>query len=115
MPVKAKTSSSTSKLKAKTSPYANSAGAESLNKTGNGEMESFSANSARSYIGKNVNLHLKDGAVIVNVQLTKIHKAAGKNNNLIEYTLANRKGSRIPLRAIAYAENLNVNLMQTSA
>ena len=50
-------------------------------------MESFSANSAKSYIGKNVNLHLKDGAVIVNVQLTKLHKGAGKNNNQIEYRL----------------------------
>lgn len=78
-------------------------------------MESFSANSAKSYLGKNVNLHLKDGAVIVNVQLTKLHKGAGKNNSQIEYHLANRKGSRVPLRSIAYAEMLNINLMKTSA
>jgi hypothetical protein len=78
-------------------------------------MESFSSNSARSYIGKNVNLHLKDGAVIINVQLTKLHKGAGKNNNLVEYTLGNRKGTRIPLRAIAYAENLNMSLMKNTA
>lgn len=115
MPVKAKTSNSTFKLKAKTSQYVSNVGAKSPTKMRNGEMESFSANSARSYIGKNVNLHLKDGAVIVNVQLTKIHKAAGKNNNLIEYSLGNRKGSRIPLRAIAYAENLNVNIMKNIA
>ncbi len=75
-------------------------------------MESFSANSARSYIGKNVNLHLKDGAVIVNVQLTKLHKGTGKNNNVIEYSLANRKGTRIPLKTIAYAENLNLSIMK---
>ncbi len=75
-------------------------------------MESFSANSARSYIGKNVNLHLKDGAVIVNVQLTKLHKGEGKNNNLSEYNLGSRKGTRIPLRTIAYAENLNLNIMK---
>jgi hypothetical protein len=74
-------------------------------------MESFSSNSARSYIGKYVNLHLKDGAVIVNVHLTKLLKGAGKNNNLIEYNLGNRKSTRIPLRTIAYAENLNINLM----
>jgi hypothetical protein len=78
-------------------------------------MESFSANSARSYIGKNVNLHLKDGAVIINVQLTKLHKGAGKNNNQIEYHLTNRKGTRVPLRSIAYAEMLNVNLMKNPA
>ncbi|MGD6807482.1 MAG: hypothetical protein ACQCN4_11050 [Candidatus Bathyarchaeia archaeon] len=78
-------------------------------------MESFSANSAKSYLGKNVNLHLKDGAVIVNVHLTKLHKGAGKNNNQIEYHLANRKGSRIPLKNIAYAEMLNANLMRNLA
>ncbi len=78
-------------------------------------MESFSANSAKSYIGKNVNLHLKDGAVIVNVQLTKLHKCAGKNNNQIEYHLANRRGARIPLRSVAYAEMLNSILMKNPA
>ncbi len=78
-------------------------------------MENFSANSAKSYIGKNVNLHLKDGAVIVNVELTRIHKGVGKNN-LIEYTAAKKhKGTRIPLRNIAWAEMLNINLMQRAA
>jgi hypothetical protein len=75
-------------------------------------MESFSSNSARSYIGRKVNLHLKDGAVIVNVQLTKIHRGIGKNNNLIEYSpSSNRKATRVPLRSIAWAEMLNINLM----
>jgi len=77
-------------------------------------MESFSGNSARSYIGKNVNLHLKDGAVIVNVHLTKIHKTAGKNNNQIEYVNGKRKTTRLPLRNIAWAEMINRNLMKNS-
>jgi hypothetical protein len=80
------------------------------------KMESFSANSARSFIGRNVNLHLKDGAVIVNVQLTKMHKGVGKNNHLIEYApLGNRKATCMPLRNIAWAEMLNINLMKNSA
>jgi hypothetical protein len=79
-------------------------------------MENFSANSARSFIGRNVNLHLKDGAVIVNVQLTKLHKGVGKNNNLIEYASScNRKTTRVPLKNIAWAEMLNMNLMKNSA
>ena len=78
-------------------------------------MESFSANSAKSYIGRNVNLHLKDGAVIVNVQLTKLKKCAGKNNNQIEYIMRNRKATRIPLRSVAYAEMLNSNIMKITA
>ena len=78
-------------------------------------MESFSANSAKSFLGRNVNLHLKDGAVIVNVQLTKLLKCAGKNNNQIEYNMGNRKATRIPLRSIAYAEMLNANIMKITA
>jgi hypothetical protein len=79
-------------------------------------MENFSANSARSFIGRNVNLHLKDGAVIINVQLTRIHKGVGKNNNLIEYSLSgNQKAIRMPLRNIAWAEMLNLNLMKIPA
>ena len=79
-------------------------------------MENFSANSARSYIGRNVNLHLKDGAVIINVQLTKLHKGQGKNNNLIEYSPSGtRKATRVPLKNIAWAEMLNINLMKNPA
>ena len=77
-------------------------------------MENFSPNSAKSFIGKNVNLHLKDGAVIINVELTRIHKGAGKNS-LIEYTAArSRRATRIPLRNVAWAEMLNRNIMQIS-
>ena len=77
-------------------------------------MENFSANSAKSYIGKNVNLHLKDGAVIVNVELTRIHKGVGKNS-LIEYTATKRRRAiRIPLRNVAWAEMLNRNIVQNS-
>ena len=78
-------------------------------------MENFSVNSAKSYIGKNVNLHLKDGAVIINVQLIGIHKGSGKNN-LIEYTpYGNRGSTRIPLRNVAWAELLNSNLLKRAA
>jgi hypothetical protein len=77
-------------------------------------MENFSANSAKSYIGKNVNLHLKDGAVIINVELTRIHKGAGKNS-LIEYTASRRRRTtRMPLRNVAWAEMLNRNIMKIS-
>jgi hypothetical protein len=75
-------------------------------------MESFSLNSAKSFIGKNVNLHLKDGSVIVNVHLTHIKKASVGKANLIEYVpYGNRKFNCIPLRNVAWAELLNINLM----
>jgi hypothetical protein len=75
-------------------------------------MENFSLNSAKSYIGKNVNLHLKDGAVIVNVQLTAIKKAELGKANLLEYIpYGNYNAKKIPLRNVAYAEMLNRNIM----
>jgi hypothetical protein len=78
-------------------------------------MESFSLNSAKSFLGKNVNLHLKDGAVIVNVQLTRIRKGDFGKGNLIEYVpYGNRKGACVPLRNIAWAELLNLSLIQTA-
>jgi len=78
-------------------------------------MENFSLNSAKSFLGKNVNLHLKDGSVIINVQLTRIRKGDLGKGNLVEYVpYGNRKLVRIPLRNIAYAEMLNLMLMQNS-
>jgi len=80
-------------------------------------MENFSLNSAKSYLGKNVNLHLKDGAVIINVQLTKLRKGAFGKGNLVEYVAYGRQkgnASCIPLRNIAWAEMLNLNLMQAA-
>jgi hypothetical protein len=79
-------------------------------------MENFGLNSAKSFLGKNVNLHLKDGAVIINVQLTGIRKGDFGKGNLLEYVpYGNRKITRIPLRNIAWAELLNLNLIQTTS
>ena len=78
-------------------------------------MQSFCLNSAKSFLGKNVNLHMKDGAVIINVQLTRIRKSDFGKARLIEYVpFGNRKSTCVPLRNIAWAERLNLNLLQTS-
>jgi hypothetical protein len=77
-------------------------------------MENFSINSAKSFLGKNVNLHLKDGSVIVNVHLKIIKKNSFGKNSQLEYSpYKNNKVISIPLRNIAWAERLNINLMQT--
>ena len=79
-------------------------------------MENFGLNSAKSFLGKNVNLHLKDGSVIINVQLTGIRKGEFGKGNFVEYVpYGNRKITRIPLRNIAWAELLNLNLIQTTS
>ncbi len=78
-------------------------------------MENFSANSAKSFLGKNVNLHLKDGSVIINVQLTGIRKGDFGKGNILEYVpYGNRRASRLPLRTIAWAEMLNLAFLQTA-
>jgi len=78
-------------------------------------MESFSVNSAKSFLGKHVNLHLKDGAVIVNVQLTGIKKNDFGKGRHIEYVAyGNRKTACVPLRNIAWAELLNLSLLETA-
>jgi hypothetical protein len=78
-------------------------------------MERFSLNSAKSFLGKNVNLHLKDGAVIVNVQLTSIRKNDLGKGSLIEYVpYGNRKRARMLLKHVAWAELLNLSLMETA-
>ena len=97
--------------------FADSAGVTSRTKTPIGVelMENFSLNSAKSFLGRNVNLHLKDGAVIINVQLTRIRKGDLGKGNLLEYVpFGNRKVALIPLRSVAWAEMLNLNLFQTA-
>jgi hypothetical protein len=76
-------------------------------------MENFSLNSAKSFLGKNVNLHLKDGAVIINVQLKGIRKGDFGKGNILDYVpFGNGKVDCVPLRNIAWAERLNLSLMQ---
>jgi hypothetical protein len=78
-------------------------------------MENFSLNSAKSFLGKNVNLHLKDGSVIVNVQLTKVRKGDFSKGNFVEYVpYGNRRTGKIPLRSIAWAELLNLVFLQSA-
>ena len=43
-------------------------------------MEPFCLNSAKSFVGKRVNLHLKDGNVLVNVLLERI-----ENKRVVRY------------------------------
>lgn len=77
-------------------------------------MEYFGLNSAKSFLGKNVNLHLKDGAVIVNVQLIGIRKNDFGKRNLVDYVpYGNDECACIPLRSIAWAELINLNLVKT--
>ena len=78
-------------------------------------MEKFSMNTARSFLGKNVNLHLKDGAVIVNVQFSEIMKDEFNKESFVKCVPFRKTNEfRIPIRNIAWAEQLNINLILPS-
>ncbi len=75
-------------------------------------MERFSMNTAKSYLGKNVNLHLKDGSVIVNVQFSEILKDEFRRETFVKCVPYGRRNAmRIPLKIIDWAELLNLNLV----
>lgn len=77
-------------------------------------MESFGVNTARSFLGRNVNLHLKDGSVIVNVQLAEIMKDDFRRENILTCVpYGDRARLKVPLKSIAWAELLNLSLILT--
>jgi hypothetical protein len=95
--------------------FAAAAGANWQTAISNGEnMEGFSLNTARSFLGRNVNLHLKDGSVIVNVQLAGITKDEFRRENFVTCVpYGNRTALRVSIKNIAWAELLNLNLILT--
>jgi hypothetical protein len=75
-------------------------------------MEKFSMNTAKSFLGKNVNLHLKDGSVIVNVQLSEILRDEFNREFFVKCIPYRRRNEfRIPLKNISWAEQLNISLI----
>lgn len=75
-------------------------------------MEGFGVNTARSFLKRNVNLHLKDGSVIVNVQVSEIMKGDfGREKFLTCVPYGNRATLRVPLKSVAWAELLNLNFV----
>jgi hypothetical protein len=75
----------------------------------------FSINMAKSLLGKNVNLHLKDGSVIVNVLLAEIQKDEFGGKGFVKCVPYRRRNTfKIPLKNIAWAELLNLDLILTS-
>jgi flavoprotein len=77
-------------------------------------MLRFDLNWARSNIGRKVNLHLKDGSVIVNVLITNALRSSQKSS-VLYYTIPLRKKfGKVHLREIAWAERLDSHLLMTS-
>lgn len=78
-------------------------------------MDRFGMNTAKSFLGKNVNLHMKDGSVIINVQLAEIQRDEIRREALVRCVpYGNKDTFRVPIKNIAWAEMLNLNLLLAS-
>jgi hypothetical protein len=73
-------------------------------------MNRIDLNVARSHIGHKVNLHLKDGSVIVNVIVTKAGRAVygfEPNRSVLHFASSMRgRVSKIPLKEVEWMEPL---------
>jgi hypothetical protein len=78
-------------------------------------MEGFGLNTAKSFLKRNVNLHLKDGSVIVNVRVSQILKDELKREQFLScVAYGSRTTLRVPLKSVAWAELLNLKFIMTS-
>jgi len=105
-------------LKEKSVPFADTVGEKSPKRKWRGRaMKGLGMNTAKSLLGRNVNLHLKDGSVIVNVVLAEILMDEFQKETLIKCVPYGRGGERefqVPLKSIAWAELLNLNWLLIS-
>lgn len=76
-------------------------------------MGKFDLNSARSVVGHNVNLHLKDGSVIINVLITHERKNHGEGVT-VYYAAPIERMREVPLREIEWTERLDPHVFMGS-
>jgi len=75
-------------------------------------MLRFDLNSARSHVGRKVNLHLKDGSVIVNVLvIDATPREDGQSRSALYFRTPQKKTLRISVREIEWAERLDNHLL----
>jgi hypothetical protein len=68
----------------------------------------FNMNMARTLVGKNVNVYLKDGSVILNVKIVTARSEKGNGGpNISCRALRQMKPLKIRLKEIAWTEQLN--------
>ena len=70
-------------------------------------MRAFIQARVKSYVGQNVNLHLKDGSVIVNVVVTSLQPNKNRKKDNLHYIVPEKASMEIALRKIDWVEYLN--------
>lgn len=76
-------------------------------------MLRFDLNWARSNIGQKVNLHMKDGSVIVNVLIAHALKDSHEISAIYYMTPLKSRLDKVHLNEIAWAERLDTSLFPT--
>ena len=75
-------------------------------------MERFNLNVAKAFIGRHVNLHLKDGSVIINVYVTDAKREEDDSRPVVFCITQSRNSTfRVFLREIEWMEQLNPHLL----
>ena len=76
-------------------------------------MLRFDLNSARSHVGRKVNLHLRDGSVIVNVLVVDATpKEDTHSRSALHFMSREKKTMRIQVREVEWAERLDTHLFR---
>lgn len=70
-------------------------------------LENLNKILSQMYVGRHVNLHLKDGSVIINVLITDLQGNIYKRNASLCYTIPSKKIRGVPLKRVEWAEPLN--------
>jgi len=70
-------------------------------------MKAFNTNCSKCYVGKRVNLHLKDGTVLINVLI-----AAIEDKRFVRCTCASRRNQLVSLRDVSYVQDVPMLLLE---
>ena len=75
-------------------------------------IERFNLNVAKAFVGRHVNLHLKDGSVIINVYVADARREKDDSRPAVFCVTQARKPTlRVFLREIEWMEQLNPHLL----
>jgi len=79
-------------------------------------LECLNLNSARAYKGRNVNLHLKDGSVLINVYVVEARREKNNGKPALFCLTQRRKNTRprtikFRLKDVAWMDQLNPHIL----
>jgi hypothetical protein len=71
-------------------------------------IRGFNLNAARAFVGRNVNLHLKDGSVLINIYVADAKRETVSGKPAIFYKSGSRKSSlKLLLREVDWMEKVS--------